>query len=169
MCPHLFAAARLEVATLPVRHEHGHVAYREALTLFNIAVALRFGRQARAGDIHTARALLSTTVPTPSSLSTSACGAVWRTAPEGRRRIAVPSQYSTGRLLLPCSPGLPTQRPGEVRARTSDQRLIQKRAPNQPLAPPANAICLPRNTAQVGDPVALPASVPHRKSIRLGI
>ena len=46
---------------------------------------------------------------------------------------------------------------------------LKKRAPNQPPGLPANVICLPRITVQVDDPVALPANVSHRKSIRLKI
>ena len=52
LCLRLFAIARLEVAALPVRFEHGHGDHREAPTLLDVAVALRFGRQARASDAH---------------------------------------------------------------------------------------------------------------------
>ena len=46
---------------------------------------------------------------------------------------------------------------------------LKTRAPNQPAGLPENAICLPRIAVQVDDPVALPANVSRRKSVRLTI
>ena len=46
---------------------------------------------------------------------------------------------------------------------------LKTQAPNQPAGLPENAICLPRIAVQVDDPVALPANVSRRKSVRLTI
>ena len=46
---------------------------------------------------------------------------------------------------------------------------LKTRAPNQPAGLPENAICLPSIAVQVDDPVALPANVSSRKSVRLTI
>jgi hypothetical protein len=46
---------------------------------------------------------------------------------------------------------------------------LKTRAPNQPAGLPENVICLPRIAVQVDDPVALPANVSSRKSVRLTI